>query len=207
MSKRSDFPLELPQNHTKYCFYCGENAIEKKQELTKEGPHTLFVCAKCHKISDRVRIWDNNMIQYFNENNDLVHDGAGTVVQNEKGEVLLFLRTKYPFLWTIPGGHMSPNEDPKIAALRELEEETGIKEILADLIFEGTILGDECMGGADIHKWYLYLVKTNNEIVRLDGEGNAFAWFSLNSLPKNITFPVKYLLEQKSVKNALKIIL
>ena len=28
--------------------------------------------------------------------------------------------------WTLPGGHLNPNEDPKIGALRELEEEAGI---------------------------------------------------------------------------------
>jgi ADP-ribose pyrophosphatase YjhB (NUDIX family) len=204
MSKRLDFPNDLPLTHTKYCFYCGATTIKKINEYHKEGPRTLFICSTCDKKSNRVRIWDKNMIQYFDEKNNLVHEGAGTVVQNELGDILLFLRTKYPFLWTIPGGHMSPHEDSKAAALRELEEETGIKLQNAQLIFEGIIDGDECMGGCDIHMWHLYLTKTKDTHIFLDEEGSQFAWFPVTSIPENITFPVKYLLEQKKVQESLK---
>jgi 8-oxo-dGTP diphosphatase len=143
------------------------------------------------------------MIQYFDEQDRLIHEGAGVIVQNEEGDILFFLRTKYPFLWTIPGGHMSPGEDSKAAALRELEEEVGLSIQTAQLIFEGIIEGDECMGGATIHKWYLYHAKVKDVAVHLDDEGSRFAWFPISSIPENITYPVAYLLEQPGVKHAI----
>lgn len=143
------------------------------------------------------------MIQYFDENNNLVHDGAGMIVQNSAGQILFFLRTKYPFLWTIPGGHMTPGENSKDAAIRETKEEVGLEITKAELIFEGLIDKDECMGGADIHKWYLYLAKVDTAKVKLDDEGSQFGWFALDNLPDNITFPVRYLLGQNVVRKYL----
>ncbi len=46
--------------------------------------------------------------------------------------VLLATRTKPPYvgLFTLPGGHLEPGEKAADAALRELEEETGVKAAL-----------------------------------------------------------------------------
>ena len=206
MSKRSDFPIELPLVHSEYCFKCGAQTVTKINKIEDGVTRVFFKCSTCDETSDRVRIWDPNMIQYFDDEQNLVHEGAGVIVQNEFGEVLLFLRTKYPFLWTIPGGHMSPNEDHESAALRELYEEVKIKPDTVSLIFEGIIFGDECMGGSDIHKWHLYYAKVKDVNVILDEEGSKFGWFSIKNIPDNLTFPVRYLLEQSSVQKALGII-
>ena len=42
------------------------------------------------------------------------------------GKVLLRLHEKYD-LWTGPGGHIDPGEDPNEAALREVWEEVGLR--------------------------------------------------------------------------------
>lgn len=39
--------------------------------------------------------------------------------------------------WTTPGGHLDGNEDPRLGALRELKEETGIEADREDLFFLG----------------------------------------------------------------------
>jgi len=51
-----------------------------------------------------------------------------------EGDVLMMKKTKsrlfaFPF-WAAPGGHLEPSEmnDPRTACLRELEEETGLRE-------------------------------------------------------------------------------
>jgi 8-oxo-dGTP diphosphatase len=48
-----------------------------------------------------------------------------------RGRLLLQLRdgnTRIdPHRWCLPGGHVDPGEDPQVAALRELHEETGLK--------------------------------------------------------------------------------
>ncbi|RDI94880.1 NUDIX hydrolase [Meiothermus sp. QL-1] len=51
--------------------------------------------------------------------------GAGGVLFNPKGEVLL-IRDRMGY-WCFPKGHVEPGESLAQAALREVEEETGIK--------------------------------------------------------------------------------
>ena len=47
--------------------------------------------------------------------------------QNQQLEILLMQDAKNR--WTIPKGHVEPNEDPKLTAKREIIEETGLKEM------------------------------------------------------------------------------
>jgi len=59
-----------------------------------------------------------------NESRILVRAGGGLVI-NEKGEVLfMFRRGK----WDLPKGKLDPGETMESCALREVEEETGIRQ-------------------------------------------------------------------------------
>lgn len=54
--------------------------------------------------------------------------GAVTVPIFEDGQVLLVKQLRYPIgkhIYELPAGKVGPGEDPRIAAARELEEETG----------------------------------------------------------------------------------
>jgi 8-oxo-dGTP pyrophosphatase MutT (NUDIX family) len=54
--------------------------------------------------------------------------GAGTVIVDESGNVLLIYRYRFipdRFGWELPAGRVDPREDPKDAARREALEETG----------------------------------------------------------------------------------
>lgn len=54
--------------------------------------------------------------------------GAVAVPLLDDGRVILVKQLRYPFgrhLLELPAGKLSPGEDPEVAALRELEEETG----------------------------------------------------------------------------------
>ena len=54
-------------------------------------------------------------------------EAAGGIVQNEKKELLfIFRRGK----WDLPKGKLEKNESPEICAAREIEEETGVKNLL-----------------------------------------------------------------------------
>jgi 8-oxo-dGTP pyrophosphatase MutT (NUDIX family) len=60
---------------------------------------------------------------------------AGIVIKDDK--ILLMHRIyKGQEFYVIPGGHIQKGEDPKFAALREIEEETSIKAGNAQLVFE-----------------------------------------------------------------------
>jgi len=58
--------------------------------------------------------------------NFLVIDAAGGLVQNDKGEFLLIFRRNR---WDLPKGKVEKGEDLEVAALREVEEETGVSEL------------------------------------------------------------------------------
>lgn len=73
--------------------------------------------------------------------NALWHTGAHIWVYNLKDQILLQKRSmekeNYPGLWDISSaGHVSAGETPKMAALRELSEELGIKADSKKLILK-----------------------------------------------------------------------
>lgn len=48
------------------------------------------------------------------------------VVRDDKGRVLLIRNADAPDLWLPPGGGIEPDESPRDAAIREMQEETGL---------------------------------------------------------------------------------
>ncbi|KAK2145919.1 hypothetical protein LSH36_647g01044 [Paralvinella palmiformis] len=49
------------------------------------------------------------------------------VRDNTETEVLLVSGSRYPDRWVVPGGGVEPTEDVGVAALREVQEEAGVK--------------------------------------------------------------------------------
>ncbi|HET6747058.1 MAG TPA: NUDIX hydrolase [Candidatus Saccharimonadales bacterium] len=54
------------------------------------------------------------------------------ILKSDKGNILL-VKPGYKDTWQMPGGGVEEFEDPKVAAIRETEEETGIKIETRDL--------------------------------------------------------------------------
>lgn len=53
---------------------------------------------------------------------------AGCVIRNEERRVLLLHRNKKDRVqWELPGGKLEPGEGPEAAAVREIQEELGVK--------------------------------------------------------------------------------
>ncbi len=59
-----------------------------------------------------------------------------TIMENEL-KVLLIKRGQQPFagMWSLPGGFIHIDESPEDAALRELEEETGVKDVYLEQLY------------------------------------------------------------------------
>lgn len=54
------------------------------------------------------------------------------ILKSDKGNILL-VKPDYKDTWQMPGGGVDEYEDPKTAAVREAEEETGVKIETSDL--------------------------------------------------------------------------
>lgn len=199
-TSRHDFPETLPDAKTQYCWQC------KAPGAYKAGTDPVrYQCDACGQASERVLIYDPNMQQYFDEQDRLVHESCGVFIQRADGKLLLFQRTKFPYLLTIPAGHLEQGEDPLEAAIRETEEEVGIRPDELTLLYKGTIEPEPCLGGADIHHWHAYACRVEGDNhVQLDEEGSGWGWYSTNNLTdENTVQPVMYLLRQEAVLKKL----
>lgn len=86
-------------------------------------------------------------------------NAGGGLVSNRRGDLLLISRNG---LWDLPKGHQDPGEDISMTALREVQEETGIDELmLNDLI----CITDHCYireGKWHLkHTWWYDMLYTN----------------------------------------------
>lgn len=197
---RSDFPEKLPDVAAKYCWTCHNPTVG----LSWKSGRQYYICATCHASNTRFLTWDPNMQQSFNESGYLVHYSAGVCIMNERNELLLFLRQKFPFLYTIPSGHLEVGEDEKECAEREVHEETGLVVTNLTSIFSGIVKEDSCPGGADIHNWNLYRTHTWTGDITLNEEGSKWAWFAHTAIPKEHVVPsLRFFLSREKISQMI----
>jgi 8-oxo-dGTP diphosphatase len=78
---------------------------------------------------------------------------AASVAVFREGKVLLATRTKPPAdrLWSLPGGKVEAGETLEQAALRELEEEVGVRARIIGFNRHVEIFGRDARGGVSHH--------------------------------------------------------
>ena len=106
-------------------------------------------------------------------------------IKDNELKVLLIKRSIEPFknMWAIPGGFVRINESLEQAAKRELEEETGVKDVYLEQLFTfGDVERDP--RGRVITVAYFALV--NSEKIKLEAKTDVSKakWFSVSKLPK-----------------------
>jgi ADP-ribose pyrophosphatase YjhB (NUDIX family) len=92
-------------------------------------------------------------------------------------------------LWSLPKGHVEPGETAEQAAIREIEEETGISgEILASL---GTIDFWFIADGQRVHKTvhHFLLRAVGGELSDDDYEVAEVAWVPLTRITEQLAYP------------------
>jgi 8-oxo-dGTP diphosphatase len=114
---------------------------------------------------------------------------AAIILENDKGEILLYLRDNKPDIpfpnhWDLIGGHVEEGETPEEALLREVKEELDIN--LTDYTFYKKY---ECLtGDAYENIKYIYSGKINlpiEEVTLLEGVRPQY--FSKSEIP-NVRF-------------------
>lgn len=118
-------------------------------------------------------------------------NAGGGLVSNRRGDYLLISRNG---LWDLPKGHQDPGEDIAVTALREVQEETGIQDIiLRDLI----CITDHCYRRNGIwhlkHTWWYDMLYTDPTDLTPQTEEDIAkaAWVAKSSLPPYLrnTYP------------------
>ncbi len=106
------------------------------------------------------------------------------IIEQEK-EVLLIKRLNQPFqgMWALPGGFINLDETLEAAAHRELEEETGIKDIeLKNFGVFGDINRDP--RSRNICIAFTGLLKHNGIEAVASDDAAECQWFNVNSIPE-----------------------
>lgn len=122
---------------------------------------------------------------------------------------LLWLRRADSGLWTMPGGHLNPDEEPLAGAIRELREETGLTPPPGDFEF----LGEDLVPGNSKLRIFSFLVEVPSDTTPdlskdPDQEASEFKWW--DELPEseqchvphanNVT--LKFLLDEDEIAKA-----
>lgn len=99
-------------------------------------------------------------------------------------KVLLIERGHEPYKgqWALPGGFVDMDEDLQTAALRELEEETGVKNVFIEQLFTfGSVKRDP--RGRVVSVAYFALVNLTDHPVQASSDAKKAEWFDIKKLP------------------------
>lgn len=109
----------------------------------------------------------------------------GLDLDEETLKVMLIQRDVEPYegVWAIPGGFVRPGETLMQAATRELEEETGIKDVFLEQLYT---FGDP---HRDPRGWivsvaYYALVSPDKHDIRATADAREAQWFPVTSAPR-----------------------
>lgn len=117
-------------------------------------------------------------------------------VMNNDLKILLIKRGTQPFkgMWAIPGGFVHTKEELHQAALRELQEETGVKDIfLRKLTAYGKVGRDP--RGRIVSIVYMALIDGEKVKLQATTDAEHADWFSVYSMPK-LAFDHKMIIDE-----------
>lgn len=99
-------------------------------------------------------------------------------------KVLLVERGGEPFKghWALPGGFMNMDEDADTCACRELEEETGLKDVYSEQLYTFSAV-DRDPRYRVVSIAYYALVKLPDYVVKAGDDASKAQWFPLSALP------------------------
>ncbi len=127
------------------------------------------------------------------------------IVKDEK--VLLLKRSetskKFPGYWIGPGGHVDENEDILTAAIREVEEETGVKVGDAEIKLKAIAIGNHSDRG-ETYLVHYFLIHLGSEQKIVDSDEGDSSWVPLQEVIKmeKVFPPFKYYLEHSLSDNS-----
>ena len=165
---------------THYCYSCGAPLEERIIDGIKRE-----ACTVC---------------DYIHYKNPL--PVAAAVVINEKDELLLVFRDVEPRkgYWCLPCGYIETGESTGEAALRELEEETGIKGNIISHISNVSIANAAGDGWVIITAYH---IKQTGGVLSPGDDAADVHYFPLDALPE-LAFRAHYIILEKVLSRSVK---
>lgn len=102
---------------------------------------------------------------------------VASVLVEEDGKILLYQSPKWGNTWGIPGGHVEPGETLEYSAQREIEEETGLKVEIKELIRFGELINDPNFHRPAHLIYFHYLAKKVSGNLTKNEEVKEFKWW------------------------------
>ena len=115
-------------------------------------------------MTQKYKVYTNNSTQIVTDNlehnysNHIFIEAAGGVVYNLKNQLLMIFRNGK---WDLPKGKLELNEDIKKCALREVEEECGVKNLVIIKKIKDTYHTYSINDKQILKKTTWFLMKTN----------------------------------------------
>ena len=143
-------------------------------EIKKPGFHAGVV------LNDDLEKLKKSFFKHFTK-----IEAAGGIVQNDAKEILfIFRRDK----WDLPKGKMEKKEEPETCAMREVEEETGVKNlVLKKKVGETYHTYDEF--GKHMLKtthWFYFTCKKQDTIPQTEEDITEIQWFKTRDIKKPV---------------------
>ncbi len=112
-------------------------------------------------------------------------EGAGGVVFNTSGQVLMLGHRNGT--WVFPKGHIDPGETHIIAAIREVEEESGVVATCLDETITYTTRYKNARKEERVITWFLLLSEAEDVLLR-EATFPKGGFYSLPKVLKKLTF-------------------
>ena len=103
------------------------------------------------------------------------------------GDHILLVDHKNARLWLPSGGHVEPDEDPRLTVVRELREELGLDidqgSVGPPIMVTVTATVGETAGHTDVSLWYAVRCNRDSPVTFDPGEFHSVRWFAFNDVP------------------------
>ena len=126
----------------------------------------------------------------------LIEKSAGAIIFRKEGRRPLFLLLHYPFggrttesYWDLPKGHIEKGEEVEDTIRREVEEETGLKDINFVDGFREIIKYFFQRKGKTVTKFVTFLLaETKTKKITISGEHIGYEWLPYKEALETLTF-------------------